>query len=132
MRRKFLKLRNNTKSVVLMSRLLKKSSPRPKKKFLILKLSQSKKYQLMKFLILRKLPKKMFPPKLKVKKAIKKGNIDGARIYAENAIHKRIDHMNYLLHGGHSKPFRGGCHIPESQREFSKIVLMSFPLHPSN
>ncbi|KAL0005050.1 hypothetical protein SO802_012611 [Lithocarpus litseifolius] len=35
--------------------------------------------------------------KLKIKKAMKKGNIDGARIYAENAIQKRTEQMNYLL-----------------------------------
>ncbi|XP_010265273.1 PREDICTED: ESCRT-related protein CHMP1B-like [Nelumbo nucifera] len=34
--------------------------------------------------------------KLKVKKAIEKGNMDGARIYAENAIRKRTEQMNYL------------------------------------
>ncbi|CAM8880023.1 unnamed protein product [Rhodiola kirilowii] len=34
--------------------------------------------------------------KLKVKKAIEKGNMDGARIYAENAIRKRNEQMNYL------------------------------------
>ncbi|KAI4982287.1 hypothetical protein ZWY2020_022779 [Hordeum vulgare] len=34
--------------------------------------------------------------KLKVKKAIEKGNGAYARIYAENAIHKRTEHMNYL------------------------------------
>ncbi|CAI9114275.1 OLC1v1014956C1 [Oldenlandia corymbosa var. corymbosa] len=34
--------------------------------------------------------------KLKVKKAIEKGNMDGARIYAENAIRKRSQQMNYL------------------------------------
>ncbi|OAY78559.1 ESCRT-related protein CHMP1-like [Ananas comosus] len=34
--------------------------------------------------------------KLKVKKAMEKGNVDGARIYAENAIRKRTEHMNYL------------------------------------
>uniref|UniRef100_A0A2N9F2J2 Uncharacterized protein n=1 Tax=Fagus sylvatica TaxID=28930 RepID=A0A2N9F2J2_FAGSY len=34
--------------------------------------------------------------KLKIKKAMEKGNIDGARIYAENAIRKRTEQMNYL------------------------------------
>ena len=34
--------------------------------------------------------------KLKIKKAMEKGNIDGARIYAENAIRKRTAQMNYL------------------------------------
>ncbi|GMH04297.1 hypothetical protein Nepgr_006136 [Nepenthes gracilis] len=34
--------------------------------------------------------------KLKVKKAIEKGNIDGPRIYGENAIRKRTEQMNYL------------------------------------
>ncbi|XP_047314730.1 ESCRT-related protein CHMP1A-like [Impatiens glandulifera] len=34
--------------------------------------------------------------KLKVKKAIEKGNMDGARIYAENSIRKRSEQLNYL------------------------------------
>ena len=34
--------------------------------------------------------------KLKIKKAMEKGNIDGARIYAKNAIRKRTEQMNYL------------------------------------
>ncbi|XP_043703947.1 ESCRT-related protein CHMP1B-like [Telopea speciosissima] len=34
--------------------------------------------------------------KVKVKKAIEKGNIDGARIYAQNAIRKRNEQLNYL------------------------------------
>lgn len=34
--------------------------------------------------------------KLKVKKAIEKGNMDGARIYAENAIRKHNEQLNYL------------------------------------
>ena len=34
--------------------------------------------------------------KLKIKKAMEKGNIDGARIYAENVIQKRTEQMNYL------------------------------------
>eukprot|EP00897_Mesotaenium_endlicherianum_P010464 jgi/Mesen1/9446/ME000626S08695 len=34
--------------------------------------------------------------KLKVKKAIEKGNMDGARIYAQNAIRKRTEQLNYL------------------------------------
>lgn len=34
--------------------------------------------------------------KLKVKKAIEKGNLDGARIYAQNAIRKRTEQLNYL------------------------------------
>ena len=33
--------------------------------------------------------------KLKVKKAREKGNMDGNRIHAENAIHKRTEQMNY-------------------------------------
>lgn len=32
----------------------------------------------------------------KVKKAIEKGNIDGARIYAQNAIRKKTEQLNYL------------------------------------
>ena len=34
--------------------------------------------------------------RLKVKKAIEKGIANGARIYVENAIHMRTEHMNYL------------------------------------
>ncbi|KAL2937360.1 ESCRT-related protein CHMP1A [Bienertia sinuspersici] len=34
--------------------------------------------------------------KLKIKKAMEKGNMDGARICAENAIRKRNEQMNYL------------------------------------
>ena len=34
--------------------------------------------------------------KLKVKKAIEKGNIDGAKIYAQNAIRKKNEQLNYL------------------------------------
>ena len=34
--------------------------------------------------------------KLKIKKAMEKGNIDEARIYTENATRKRIEQMNYL------------------------------------
>ncbi|KAM0930332.1 hypothetical protein ACQ4PT_001061 [Festuca glaucescens] len=44
----------------------------------------------------RKCEKEEKEQKLKVKKAIEKGNVDGARIYAENAIRKRTEHMNYL------------------------------------
>ena len=44
----------------------------------------------------RKCEKEEKEQKLKVKKAIEKGNMDGARIYAENAIRKRTEHMNYL------------------------------------
>ncbi|CAN6704892.1 unnamed protein product [Malus baccata var. baccata] len=34
--------------------------------------------------------------RLKIKKAMEKGNVDSARIYAENAIRKRTEQMNYL------------------------------------
>ncbi|CAA6663146.1 unnamed protein product [Spirodela intermedia] len=44
----------------------------------------------------RKCEKDEKSEKLKVKKAIEKGNMDGARIYAENAIRKRSEQMNYL------------------------------------
>ncbi|CAL0332413.1 unnamed protein product [Lupinus luteus] len=44
----------------------------------------------------RKCDKDEKSEKLKVKKAIEKGNMDGARIYAENAIRKRTEQMNYL------------------------------------
>ncbi|EFJ11961.1 hypothetical protein SELMODRAFT_125104 [Selaginella moellendorffii] len=44
----------------------------------------------------RKCEKEERAEKLKVKKAIEKGNMDGARIYAENAIRKRSEQLNYL------------------------------------
>ncbi|KAJ6831285.1 ESCRT-related protein CHMP1B [Iris pallida] len=44
----------------------------------------------------RKCEKEEKAEKLKIKKAIEKGNTDGARIYAENAIRKRSEQMNYL------------------------------------
>ncbi|KAK4395167.1 ESCRT-related protein CHMP1B [Sesamum angolense] len=44
----------------------------------------------------RKCEKEEKAEKLKVKKAIEKGNMDGARIYAENSIRKRNEQMNYL------------------------------------
>ncbi|KAK9091140.1 hypothetical protein Sjap_024317 [Stephania japonica] len=44
----------------------------------------------------RKCEKEEKSEKLKVKKAIEKGNMDGARIYAENSIRKRNEQMNYL------------------------------------
>ncbi|EFJ48540.1 hypothetical protein VOLCADRAFT_60422 [Volvox carteri f. nagariensis] len=34
--------------------------------------------------------------KLKVKKAIEKGNMEGARIYAQNAIRKKNEQLNYM------------------------------------
>eukprot|EP00270_Netrium_digitus_P003000 TRINITY_DN1340_c0_g1_i1.p1 TRINITY_DN1340_c0_g1~~TRINITY_DN1340_c0_g1_i1.p1 ORF type:complete len:205 (+),score=80.01 TRINITY_DN1340_c0_g1_i1:294-908(+) len=34
--------------------------------------------------------------KMKVKKCIEKGNMDGAKIYAQNAIRKRSEQLNYL------------------------------------
>jgi charged multivesicular body protein 1 len=37
--------------------------------------------------------------KLKVKKAIEKGNIEGAKIYAQNAIRKKNEALNYLRLG---------------------------------
>lgn len=36
------------------------------------------------------------PPAFQVKKAIEKGNIDGAKIYAQNAIRKKTEALNYL------------------------------------
>ncbi|CAN1280352.1 ESCRT-related protein CHMP1A [Linum perenne] len=44
----------------------------------------------------RKCEKEEKADKLKVKKVIEKGNMDGARIYTENAIRKRTEQMNYL------------------------------------
>uniref|UniRef100_A0A0D6R9M8 Uncharacterized protein n=1 Tax=Araucaria cunninghamii TaxID=56994 RepID=A0A0D6R9M8_ARACU len=44
----------------------------------------------------RKCDKEEKAEKLKVKKAIEKGNVDGARIYAENAIRKRNEQLNYM------------------------------------
>ncbi|KAF6986434.1 hypothetical protein CFC21_004193 [Triticum aestivum] len=43
--------------------------------------------------------------KLKVKKAIEKGNADGAQIYAENTIRKRTEHMNYLCLASRLAPY---------------------------
>uniref|UniRef100_R7W7S2 Uncharacterized protein n=1 Tax=Aegilops tauschii TaxID=37682 RepID=R7W7S2_AEGTA len=43
--------------------------------------------------------------KLKVKKAIEKGNTDGAQIYSENAICKRTEHMNYLRLASRIAPY---------------------------
>ncbi|GBG67661.1 hypothetical protein CBR_g789 [Chara braunii] len=37
--------------------------------------------------------------RMKVKRAIEKGNMDGARIYAQNAIRKRTEQLNYLRLG---------------------------------
>jgi charged multivesicular body protein 1 len=34
--------------------------------------------------------------RIKVKKAIEKGNLDGAKIYAQNAIRKKNESLNYL------------------------------------
>eukprot|EP00249_Psilotum_nudum_P000820 c12958_g1_i1 orf=213-824(+) len=47
----------------------------------------------------RKCEKEEKSEKLKVKKAIEKGNMDGARIYAQNAIRKRTEQLNYLRLG---------------------------------
>ncbi|KAF4351326.1 hypothetical protein G4B88_026347, partial [Cannabis sativa] len=44
----------------------------------------------------RKCEKEEESEKLKIKKAMEKGNIDGTRIYTENAIRKRTEQMNYL------------------------------------
>ena len=43
----------------------------------------------------RKCQKEKKSEKLKVKKAMEKGNMDGNWIHAENAIHKRTEQMNY-------------------------------------
>lgn len=40
--------------------------------------------------------KDMKAQKAKVKKALQQGNVDGARIYAENAIRKKNEALNYL------------------------------------
>nr|BCX99764.1 charged multivesicular body protein 1b [Zostera marina] len=47
----------------------------------------------------RKCEKEEKSEKLKIKKAIEKGNMDGARIYAENSIRKRSEQINYLRLG---------------------------------
>jgi len=44
----------------------------------------------------RKCEKEEKAEKLKVKKAIEKGNMDGARIYAENSIRKHNEQLNYM------------------------------------
>ncbi|EMS49768.1 hypothetical protein TRIUR3_22488 [Triticum urartu] len=43
--------------------------------------------------------------KLKVKKATEKENADGAQIYAENAIRKCTEHMNYLRLASRLAPY---------------------------
>jgi len=43
-----------------------------------------------------KAEKDMKAQKAKVKKALQQGNVDGARIYAENAIRKKNEGLNYL------------------------------------
>lgn len=47
----------------------------------------------------RKAEKEEKSEKLKVKKAIEKGNIDGAKIYAQNAIRKKNEALNYMRLG---------------------------------
>lgn len=44
----------------------------------------------------RKCEKEEKAEKLKVRKAIEKGNMDGARIYAENSIRKHNEQLNYM------------------------------------
>ena len=47
----------------------------------------------------RKSEKEEKSEKLKIKKAIEKGNIDGAKIYAQNAIRKKNEALNYMRLG---------------------------------
>jgi hypothetical protein len=47
----------------------------------------------------RKCEKEEKDEKLKIKKAIEKGNMDGAKIYAQNAIRKKNEALNYLRLG---------------------------------
>jgi charged multivesicular body protein 1 len=47
----------------------------------------------------RKCEKEEKDEKLKIKKAIEKGNADGAKIYAQNAIRKKNEALNYLRLG---------------------------------
>ncbi|XBJ08962.1 hypothetical protein VPH35_014136 [Triticum aestivum] len=64
-----------------------------------------------------------YPPalKLKVKKAIEKGNTDGAQIYAESAIRKRTEHMNYLRLASRLAPYAHEFYaISAEYPEFSK------------
>uniref|UniRef100_A0A452YF89 Calreticulin n=1 Tax=Aegilops tauschii subsp. strangulata TaxID=200361 RepID=A0A452YF89_AEGTS len=59
--------------------------------------------------------------KLKVKKAIEKGNTDGAQIYAESAIRKRTEHMNYLRLASRLAPYAHEFYaISAEYPEFSK------------
>ncbi len=44
----------------------------------------------------RKCEKDERTQKAKVQKALKQGNVEGARIYAENAIRKKNEGLNYL------------------------------------
>jgi charged multivesicular body protein 1 len=38
-----------------------------------------------------------------VKRAIEKGNIEGAKIYAQNAIRKKTEQLNYLKARAHAR-----------------------------
>jgi charged multivesicular body protein 1 len=44
----------------------------------------------------KKSEKEMNAQKAKVKKALQQGNVEGARIYAENSIRKKNEALNYL------------------------------------
>ena len=43
--------------------------------------------------------KEITAEKLKLKKAIEQGNVEGQRLYAQNAIRKKNERMNYLRMG---------------------------------
>ena len=47
----------------------------------------------------RKAEKDRRSQEIKVKKALQAGNVEGARIYAENAIRKKNESLNYLRMG---------------------------------
>uniref|UniRef100_A0A453SWZ5 Uncharacterized protein n=1 Tax=Aegilops tauschii subsp. strangulata TaxID=200361 RepID=A0A453SWZ5_AEGTS len=66
--------------------------------------------------------------KLKVKKAIEKGNTDGAQIYSENAICKRTEHMNYLRLASRIAPYAHDTRVPWGYN--SSRTTMTTPLLP--
>ncbi|KAI9115365.1 hypothetical protein K1719_013684 [Acacia pycnantha] len=59
--------------------------------------------------------------KLKVKKVIEKNNMDGARIYAENAIRKRTEQMNYLQLASRLDACRGSARYPSQDEHHQQV-----------
>ena len=48
----------------------------------------------------KKAEKEQKSQEAKVKKALEQGNVEGARIYAENAVRKKNESLNYLRMSG--------------------------------